>query len=391
VAGDFMGGRVISKGKRAFPGDLATVVAGRWNNIIEGEAAETQVGKKWLFETPRPLSVEELRRLVPVIDLNKSAILLAWQSNGWLISGLMDLGTSWFRARIGLGYQYEHPSCLFIQIDRPGRIRVYQGTYHVATLVDGKIERAQGLNIHVFLHLPTISGLEAISSQVVAPEIENTRDYNEFEFTALWNTYAAIANSINVGGHGGAIIIVPPGDTIPVKDMQLKYSSNSTVLRSAFIEFLNVRHKLGDLMARHDQGQHITPQEISHAELRLHHSHNALVEVTRLIAQLSGCDGATVISADLTLLGFGAEINTKLREDATVVEMINEMQRRYRPLDVEQFGMRHRSVLKLVSQQPTYSALVVSQDGPISAVWHHDDKVMLQKGVNLVSLMMPWA
>jgi hypothetical protein len=35
--------------------------------------------------------------------------------------------------------------------------------------------------------------------------------------------------------------------------------------------------------------------------------------------------------------------------------------------------------------------LVISQDGPISAVWFEGDKVVVRKGVNLVNMNMPWA
>lgn len=62
-----------------------------------------------------------------------------------------------------------------------------------------------------------------------------------------------------------------------------------------------------------------------------------------------------------------------------------------RPLDVEQFGMRHRSAIKLVSQQNDLRVLVVSQDGPISAVWWDKQQVFVRRGVSLVNMNIPWA
>ena len=88
------------------------------------------------------------------------------------------------------------------------------------------------------------------------------------------------------------------------------------------------------------------------------------------------------------------EIAAELRESSAVGAADTdqaEVNRKFRKLDVEQFGMRHRSALKLVSQEPSWRVLVVSQDGPISAVWSEHATVIIRRGVNLVNINMPWA
>lgn len=125
----------------AFPKELAKKVAERWENIVGGDyvtpplppgkllrqllevaylaaavpeesrypkfnilaipiekSSVKRTGKIWTFNKPRPLSVDEIRRLAPSIDFKKSAILTKWNSEGWQIAGLVDLGTSWGRA-----------------------------------------------------------------------------------------------------------------------------------------------------------------------------------------------------------------------------------------------------------------------------------------------------
>jgi hypothetical protein len=68
------------------------------------------------------------------------------------------------------------------------------------------------------------------------------------------------------------------------------------------------------------------------------------------------------------------------------------MRKVYKPLNVEEFGLRHRSAIKLVSQKPEYYVLVISQDGPISVVWSDEDTLVnVRRGANLVNLNMPWA
>jgi hypothetical protein len=95
----------------------------------EGFSQSERIEGQWQFLSPRPYNVGELRRLAPAVDLKKSAIWVAWDGQGLQIVGLIDLGTSWHRARSGLGYRYQYPSSLIVQIDRPGRLRVYQGPF----------------------------------------------------------------------------------------------------------------------------------------------------------------------------------------------------------------------------------------------------------------------
>jgi hypothetical protein len=141
-------------------------------------------------------------------------------------------------------------------------------------------------------------------------------------------------------------------------------------------------------------GEVITAELISSSDLELNHAYEELVEASRFVAHLSGCDGAILISDDLNVLGFGVEIAAEPRDGTPVGAVDNdfeEVNHKFRQLDVEHFGMRHRSALKLVTQEPNWRALVVSQDGPISAVWSMRWTVVFRRGVNLVNMNMPWA
>lgn len=421
---------------KAFPKELAKVVGSRWNNMVAGDyitppcppdrllrelletiylaAAQPEesrypqfnivavpfedslkdrfLGDVWKFNDPRPLSVDEIHRLAPAVDFKKSAILAQWHAGAWRIAGLVDLGTSWGRARVGLQYHYEFPACLFIQIDRPGRLRVYQGQYLIAALVDGRLERHKGLEFQLSLGTQTHNGLRKIWREITYPKIEEPREYENFQFIAFWNTFAAIANCISEAAHGGAIVIVPARKSVNAKQINIKYRQNSSVLRAAFIRFMNVRHRVADFIVRLEKGDSAIKGECAVAEIELAECHSRLVEAIRFVARLAGCDGAIVISEDLKILGFGAEIRSDLKAKTKVRQVINEMRRTSKPLNVEQFGQRHRSAIKLVSREPNYSALVISQDGPISFIWsERRSVVMVRKGVNLVNMNMPWA
>jgi hypothetical protein len=365
-------------------------------NVVAIPASKTPestlLGQVWNFENLRPLSVDEIRRLAPAVDFKKSAILTKWDSRQWYIAGLVDLGTSWAQARIGLQYHYHYPQCLFLQVDRVGRLRVYQGQYLVATLVDGRLERRKVFEFPLALHGPAENGLKSIWREIAYPKIEEPREYENFQFIAFWNTLAALANCIAEDAHGGAIVIVSAKKLASAKGLRIKYPQNSSILRNAFITFMNVRHRVADYIVRAERGEKPVKGELATAELELAEVHSHLVEATRFIARLAGCDGAIVITEDLRLLGFGAEIRSELKQGANIREVVDEMRKIYRPLDVEEFGLRHRSAIKLVSRNPKYCVLVVSQDGPTSVIWSEKDGVVnVRRGANLVNLNMPMA
>lgn len=425
----------MKKLSRAFPKELAEAVFDKWNNLVAGEYTtppcppkrlliellETiylaagspeesryplfnvvaspsdgfnnlENGDVWLFEKTRPLSVSEIHRLAPVSDIKKSAILVTWDSTGWRLAGLVDLGTSWGRARIGLSYRYEIPTCLLIEVDRPNRMRVYQGQFLVAALAEGRLECHEGLDLTLTLHQTVTNGLKCIWNKIKYPKHEEPREFEGFQFTAFWNVFAGIANSISVNGHGGSLIILPAGTRPSKKNLRIKYSQNASFLRDKFIEYMNCRHVLVDMIVLQESGEKGLEGNIALAEIRLGNAQEKLVESIRFVAGLSGCDGAIVMSEDLRLFGFGCEIRSELHKRTNFVfDVKDEMRDRFEKLDPQIFGLRHRSAIKLISRMPRYKVFVVSQDGPITAVWAKSDNIFVKKGVNLVNLNMPWA
>jgi len=363
-------------------------------NVVAVPSTHTNVselGDVWVFDDPRKLSVDEVRRLAPAVDPKKSALFLKWTDAGWQIVGLVDLGTSCNRARIGLQYQYHSPSCLYVVVDKPGRIKVYQGQYIVAALRDGQLERHEGFDLSLVLHSPTHNGLKKIWDKITYPRLESPREYENFQFIAFWNTLAALANCIGEEAHGGAIVIVPSSKSIS-KELRVKYRQNSSILSDAFVAFMNYRHLIADVVFRLEQEEKGLEGEYAIAELKLAASHLKLVEAIRFVARLAGCDGAIIISEDLILLGFGGEIRSEMKSNAKVVDIIDDVRKVSRPLDVESFGLRHRSAIKFVSRQPAACVLVVSQDGPISYVWSDKPcEVKVRRGVTLTNMNMPWA
>jgi hypothetical protein len=269
-------------------------------------------------------------------------------------------------------------------------MKVYQGPYAVASLTDGQLASAN-IEMNTFLHPLANRGLAQLEPEFLHPKMEQPREYHNFWFIALWNIFASVANSISASGHGGLLIIAGDEDVAGSSFIRLKYACRSEDLRTRFVRFINCRNKTVDFWEDADGDEAAVDAGVHEAELEMINASEQLVEATRFVAHLAGCDGAIVMTADLKLLGFGAEIRAEMNPGTPVTQVTSEFGRDHWPCNVEQFGMRHRSAIKLVSQMPEALVLAISQDGPISAVWQKDNKVLLQKNVSLINLNMPWA
>lgn len=385
-------------------------------NLIALQSASAGFDSWWRFDKPRTYDALQLRGIIPATDAKKSAIVVEWDTMGALsVAGLCDLGTSWHRARIGLSYRYSTPPrSLIVEIGRPGQIHVFQGQFRVGSLVDGVLDVGSGYVPTFALDEMANGGLADLDEKLLRPEVEPEREWAEFEFVAIKNIYISIINSIAASGHGGALIILPTATSAALDKLRIKYKYKSSDLSARFVSFVNARHQWMDNI------EGLPSNEDSSAEAAFMRAESVrldastaeawerLVECIRFTAQFAGCDGAVVLSRDLTVLGFGAEIHTELRGGAEVMNVISEMKREGRPLDVEAFGMRHRSAVKLVSQHEDVCILVASQDGPISAVWTSimwevgyagklsseildaPRRVLVRKGLRLANQNLPW-
>jgi hypothetical protein len=274
---------------------------------------------------------------------------------------------------------------MIIEVERASRIHVYQGQYRIGSLVDGALDMADFSNLVIALDTPVHRGLEAIASKITRPKLEYPGNFLNFEFLAMWNVYASLANAISQEGHGGALLMLPD-DMVLGNDLRLKYALESERLGDGLVKFLNARHAMADACEEIEEGAPGPPGPAQEQ----YWTHEEHVENVRFVARLAQCDGAIVLTQSLKVLGFGAEIRSTMRENSEVYEVLQEIPSRKRRLDVEQFGMRHRSAVKFVSQHEGAVAIIVSQDGPVSIVWSESGNVFVRHGVRIVNSNIPW-
>lgn len=366
----------------------------------------------WRFEKPRPLTVQELRRLAPATDNKATAIWIEFSDDfehqdSLSVVGLLNLGKSWTDARNAFSYRYKPlPHTLLIEQVSPGHMVVYQGNYHIASLKGGIIQVGvtASLNDLIGIYPLMRDGHEQLRKVIPEPDVEPVEEWYEFEWLAYTNVLFAIVNSIHLGGHGGTLILNRHDASVPQELLRIKYGLEDTsgILKSRFVGFMTTRHKAGDMLWDFEtKGETLRPSpEMKAQDLMVIQAQNALVEACSFVGGLAGVDGAIVMNTDFQVKGFGAEIVLERVTQSKVYQIVGDPLKQVGSnpdkhgrveLDSEQFGMRHRSAMKLCAANSDLAIFVVSQDGGVSLIWNQEGDVLFRKEITTTNTTIPLA
>ena len=161
---------------------------------------------------------------------------------------------------------------------------------------------------------------------------------------------------------------------------------HESVLGERFIEFLNTRHVLtgARIAQKHQAAVGAAVETLAHLQNAAFGAEESLADAAGVVAGLTAVDGALVLTSDLRVIGFGAEIVLDAAQPVVAHEVTGHAQSpaAWPAVDSESFGMRHRSALRCVGVTERTAAFVVSQDGHVSLFWKHDGRVLLKRDVN---------
>lgn len=348
------------------------------------------------LQSPRPLTVGALRSLGPAVSPDNAAILVRWRDGvedpaACEIAAIINVGAHLSRGRSGRSFYHRPaPYALTIEVRDAGELHIYRGEIKLATLKSGGLKDQLAFSGLEFLPISNILALggDALRSRITPPAGEAPRETSDFEWTALLNTVLSVVNGIKEHGHGGALLLVAPGSerTLPTR-MKFEVDDRKCMLSECFVSFLNARHELATM--KHKLSPKPAPMQpwsdpvLSHLERVTYIAEEDLADAAALTARLSAVDGALVVSSDLRVLGFGAEIVLDAAKPVAAFE-VNPNERRAGELagvDSESFGMRHRSALRCVAVADLTAAFVVSQDGAVSFFWKQGGRVLLKRDV----------
>jgi hypothetical protein len=171
---------------------------------------------------------------------------------------------------------------------------------------------------------------------------------------------------------------------LPIR-LKFDVGGRTDLLADRFVGFLNARHELAAARAsnRADAGT-VDAAALLNLQNATVIAEEDLADAGDLVARLSGVDGALVITSDLRIVGFGAEIVVAPTVPIPAFEVHGSPQnpKDWRIIDGDRFGMRHRSALRAVTVAENAAAFVVSQDRTVTFFWKQDARVLLKRHVN---------
>lgn len=300
-------------------------------------AYEEKANDPWsiVFDEPKPFNVENLAKLAPAIGNLEAAIKVFPNADGAL--------EIWGAANF-----YSTP--LKVKVLDPGRIIVSYSINNIAV-----ISGEESVFIESGLH----DRSDAIWSALGLGDSDKYfSPYVDLRVRAILNAL----RKMRTLARGGVLIILPEDEKWRESITSIKYAASPP------------QYAMHDLIKQHNESRFRDRYTKESLELFM----RTFTELERLadsLAQLTAVDGATLLSRQIDIIGFGAKVKYDPKsEDPQLVYKIDPLEYEGAITTVtlsEYGGMRHQSAAHFVSENRGAIALVVSQDGNITAfVWN---------------------
>ena len=357
---------------------------------------------RWQFvelKNRLPLTVSNLAKLAAAAD-PWSCCLAAYfdASERFFIWGMVDqtvhFSTMLVRERES---GYAQPGLFNVITSGPADITVYRGWGFVARLAQDRLVRRQN---NVFWSGPISDrlspGIERYIQTVLTPfpkeEWEDSRP-GYLPYTAeLWiSTLCRVLISIQRYGHGGALLITRSDSDLDVK-YPLDYSRLPKALINLGVSRLRARRAHFEILSEYIKKRRgDVPRnwyfEQTISESREEDLQDEVTGCVRFISSLSCVDGLILAGSDLSVRGFGVEIQLKKEVKSLYLassptpkpKSLTRIQSNY-------YGTRHRSMMRYCMDHPDSVGFVVSQDGEIRAIAKVGRRIMMWENLQVHSL-----
>ena len=349
--------------------------------------------KHFALEQDIPLTVRNLVKLSKAVDPWSSTIAVDLDSKGDLrIWGLIDQSVhhnTFVMQETDRGPQM--PGAFQAVIEGVGEIAVYRRVTFIGRLrQDMLITREMGVLQGGPIHdkfLPAIEQFQQSIKMDVGKNRYEERSHWDASFEDEWfSVLSRILIGIQHYGHGGAILISDSNEGLSPR-FSLKYPRLPQALYRAGLLKVK-RTALSDKIHEEyiDTATHATTMPVglhmaeAVARRALEETEDEITGCIRFLSSLSRVDGLIWLKHDLSLQGFGVVITTEEDPDqayrAKSVAGTNGT-----AIDINNFGTRHRSMIRQCSKDPESVGFVISQDGDVRAITSVDHKTVMWENI----------
>lgn len=360
---------------------------------------ERIVPDRWQFfplADDLPLTVRNLVKLSTAVDPWGSTLAVDTESEGKLrIWGLIDQGVHYSTFVVKeAAVAPEMPGMFQALIQGTGEIAVYKSYVLLGSLKqDTLVKRQQRVFQAGPVHSKLMNSIKEFQQRVrkeVGAELYRERGHWDATIEENWiSALCRILIGIHKYQHGGAVLISDNSVGLNPKYV-LKYERledalfRSSVLSIKHTSYTDIIH---ERYLDEDAGE--IPMELYLSEsvdgTALNDTNDELTGCLRFLASLSRVDGLIWLDYKLHLKAFGVEITVR-EEPKNVVMAHNSRATQTKKLKLNQYGTRHRSMLRYCAANPNSVGFVVSQDGDVRAITHTNNRVVLWDNVRIQSI-----
>lgn len=377
-----MGFRIIYVSSEAIIKDLKSYSDNRWRIIN--------------FDSPRQYNVSELNRLAPAADLTRLMIGVSNSSPkdlypSLIIWGLLDVGENWWKyihneTASGMAL----PNYFAITSMNPGELSVSAQGDVLITLKSGKLVEPKNTPIWDGPICEFLQPARDKLNQSVITElgIKSWHDKDVDYPHRFYNFFLErILFYVREKNHGGTLIILPSyiskDDTRLTDRLNIKYpcyyDSAWEVMISCLVnerKYFDLRLPLWNAKLEMTQDNF---QDYCILSSKKDEIDEAIGDVAQTIASMTSIDGAVILTDELKVLGFGAEV---LAGSPSLKEVKVDGFKITKRISIESFGTRHRSAFRFCSSFEDAVIFVVSQDGGVKAIKRVGKEVVLWPDIN---------
>ncbi len=349
------------------------------------------------FERPLPFAVRTLAKLAEAADPTCSSLAVFSDESGQLfVWGLIDQELRYADyAALDSTNVPERPGLFQATINGVGNVSVYKNYSLICSLEQNTlVEQYHNViwsgPVHELLKAqlwPTIAQFAEGDTRWIAAQKSEVGN----EFMIRWlNAVCRILMNIQQYRHGGGLLITPEPEPTNV---QVKYKLHYDRLPQALVAM--VQHQLTKNSLAGEVNDHCVNPQQDYLPCQLHENlvtHRRQLEMrknealgcVRFIASLSRVDGFVMLDRSLVVHGFGVE----LRADSSLSDIwlagdTRAQPRLMRTTHLEEYGTRHRAMMRYCYETPGTLGFVVSQDSDIRAMMRIGDKLVLWENINV--------
>lgn len=329
------------------------------------------------FATPFPCTEQEIRRLSPTVQRGSMALAVAPGPTGDLqIWGIVLIGTEWEHSFTPQQEATGMLPALLLHIRQPGSLSFFCGNSRVLTLQQGHIEG------HGFLEFPTAWAAGHFAEVPPLPLQPMT------SLSAEWPAAQAdvvgtlgvhvlrrILTTVRDAGHGGMLVVVSSSGFEELSgEAGILWPKYRVAAHGSNGWFSNL---VTEILAR----LQVADGSLWHQFLQAPYTvlrtlERQVDEFTHLLADLMAVDGALVVDQGFNILSFGTEIRASSAGISGVYRALDMEAQQLRPEPLDSGGTRHRAAYRLCLADARCLAVVVSQDGAVKFVRHHEGNVI---------------